>query len=104
MLLTIAGVIAAIAVMNAVFPAVTRSSSALSSASGTVDERIKTNVTVVESIGELDATQTWVDTSPTNSLFDFFIWVKNVGDIRIPAIAESDVFFGQPRLPSCRKS
>jgi len=95
MLLTIAGVIAAIAVMNAVFPAVTRSSSALTAASGTVDERIKTNITVVQSVGELDSGGSFVD-SNANSLFDFFVWVKNVGSVTIPAIAETDVFFGQP--------
>ncbi len=95
MLLTIAGVIAAVAVMNAVYPAVTRSASALSSASGSVDERIKTNVSIVQGIGELNSSGTWVDTN-ANSLFDFFVWVKNVGDIRVPVIEESDLFFGQP--------
>jgi flagellar protein FlaG len=95
MLLTIAGVIAAVAVMSAVYPAVTRSSSALSSASGSVDERIKTNVSVVQGIGELNSAGSWVDTN-SNSLFDFFVWVKNVGDIRVPVIEESDLFFGQP--------
>jgi flagellar protein FlaG len=95
MLLTIAGVIAAVAVMTAVYPAVTRSSSALSSASSTADERIKTNVSVVQGIGELNSSTTWVDTN-SNSLFDFFVWVKNVGDARVPAIEESDLFFGQP--------
>ncbi len=95
LLLTVAGVIAAVAVMNAVYPAVTRSSSALSSASGNVDERIKTSVSVVQGLGELNSSGTFVDTN-SNSLFDFFIWVKNVGDIRVSAIEESDVFFGQP--------
>lgn len=95
MLLTIAGVIAAVAVMNAVFPAVTRSSSALTTASGTVDERIKTNLSVVQSVGELNSSGSFVDTN-SNSLFDFFVWVKNVGDITIASVAESDVFFGQP--------
>ncbi len=95
MLLTIAGVIAAVAVMNAVYPAVTRSSSALSSASSTADERIKTNISVVQGIGELNSAGNWVDTN-SNSLFDFFVWSKNVGDIRIPAIEETDVFLGQP--------
>ena len=95
MLLTIAGVIAAIAIMNAIYPAVTRSSSALVSASGTVDERIKTNVEVIHAVGELSATSTWVDTN-SNSLFDFFAWVKNVGDARVVAIDDTDVFFGQP--------
>ena len=95
MLLTIAGIIAPVAVMNAVYPAVTRSSSAVASASGTVDERIRTNITVVQSVGELDSASSWVDTN-SNSLFDFYVWSKNVGNIRIPAIAEVDIFFGQP--------
>ena len=95
MLLTIAGVIAAIAVMNAVFPAVTRSAGALTTASSTVDERIRTNVSVVQSVGELDSGGSWVDTN-SNSLFDFFVWTKNVGDVTVPAIEEIDVFFGEP--------
>lgn len=107
MLLTIAGVVAAIAVMNAVFPAVTRSSSALTTASSTVDERIRTNVNVVQSVGELDSGGSFVDTN-TNSLFDFFVWVKNVGDVTVPAIAEMDVFFGEPgsvtRIPNTADS
>ena len=95
MLLTIAGVIAAVAVMNAVFPAVTRSSGALTTASNTVDERIKTNISVVQSVGELDSGGSFVDTN-SNSLFDFYVWVKNVGDITVPAVDEVDVFFGEP--------
>ncbi len=107
MLLTIAGVVAAIAVMNAVFPAVTRSSSALTTASSTVDERIRTNVNVVQSVGELDSGGSFVDTN-SNSLFDFLVWVKNVGDVTVPAVAEMDVFFGQPgsvtRIPNVADS
>jgi flagellar protein FlaG len=95
MLLTIAGVIAAVAVINAVFPAVMRSSSALTTASGNVDERIKTNISVVQSVGELDTGGSFVDTN-SNSLFDFYVWVKNVGSVTVPAPEESDVFFGQP--------
>jgi len=95
MLLTIADVIAAIAIMNAIYPAVTRSSSALTAASSTVDERIKTNIEIVHVVGELSSTSTWVDTN-SNNLFDFFAWVKNVGDARVVAVDETDVFFGQP--------
>lgn len=95
MLLTIAGVIAAVAIMNAIYPAVTRSSSALTAASGSVDERIKTNIEVVHVVGELSSSSTWVDTN-SNSLFDFFAWVKNVGDARVVAVDETDIFFGQP--------
>jgi archaeal flagellar protein FlaG len=96
MLLTIAGVISAIAIINAVYPAVTRSTGALSSASDTVDERIRTNINVIHALGEHNASTTpqWVDTN-SNSLFDFFVWVKNVGDSRISTVGETDVFFGQ---------
>ena len=107
MLLTIAGVVAAIAVMNAVFPAVSRSSSALTTASSTVDERIRTNVSVVQSVGELDSGGSFVDTN-SNSLFDFFVWIKNVGDVTVPSVAEADVFFGEPgsiaRIPNTADS
>ena len=95
MLLTIAGVIAAIAIMNAIYPAVTRSSSALTAASSSIDERIKTNIEIVHAVGELSSTSSWVDTN-SNNLFDFFAWVKNVGDARVVAVDETDVFFGQP--------
>ena len=96
MLLTIAGVISAIAIINAVYPAITRSTGALSSASSTVDERIRTNVETIHAVGELNASSTpeWVDTN-SNSLFDFFVWVKNVGDVRISSVIETDVFMGQ---------
>ncbi len=96
MLLTIAGVISAIAIINAVYPAITRSTGALASASSTVDEKIRTNVQVIHAVGELNASSTpaWVDTN-SNQLFDFFVWVKNIGDARIPSVVETDVFLGQ---------
>lgn len=96
MLLTIAGVISAIAIINAVYPAITRSTGALSAASDTVDQRIRTNINIIHALGEHNASTTpqWVDTN-NNSLFDFFVWVKNVGDSRISTIDETDLFFGQ---------
>ena len=96
MLLTSAGVISAIAIINAVYPAITRSTGALSSASSTVDARIRTNISIIHAVGELNASSTpvWVDTN-SNSLFDFFVWVKNVGDSRIATVSETDIFFGQ---------
>ena len=96
MLLTIAGVISAIAIMNAILPAVSRSTNAVTTASNTVDERIKTDISVIHAVGELTATSSpgWVDTN-SNSRFDFFVWVKNVGDRTVDLINETDVFFGQ---------
>ena len=93
MMLTIAGVLSAVAVFNAVYPAVTRSSSAVSSASSRVDNRLSSSIEVLHAIGELDAADSFQDTNG-NGKFDFFIWVKNVGEITIDSEADSDLFLG----------
>ncbi len=95
MLLTIAGVLSAAAVFNAVYPAVTRSSGAVSAASAKVDDRLKSSVEVVHTVGELDANGAFQDTNG-NGKFDFFVWVKNVGDTTIDAVTDSDLFLGLP--------
>jgi len=93
-LLTIAGVVCAVFIFNAVYPAVNRSSGAIVSVAGKIDERIKTQVRIVHATGELDKDGVWQDTNG-NGYFDVFLWVKNVGASRIVAIEESDVFFGK---------
>lgn len=94
MLLTIAGVMAAAAVFNAVYPAVTRSSGALTAASARVDDRLKTGIEIVHAVGELDSSASFSDTN-SNGKFDFFIWVKNVGDTTIDVVEDTDLFLGK---------
>jgi hypothetical protein len=93
MLLTIAGVLGAAAVFNAVYPALTRSSSAVISASAKVDDRLKSDIELIHAVGELDSGGDFQDTN-SNAKFDFFVWVKNIGDTRIDAIIDSDLFLG----------
>lgn len=93
MLLTIAGVVGAAAVFNAIYPALTRSSSAVISASSKVDDRLKSDIEIIHSVGELDSAGSFQDTNG-NGKFDFIVWVKNIGDTRIDAITDSDVFLG----------
>ena len=95
MLLTIAGIMSAVAVFNAVYPAVTRSSGAVSAASARVDDRLKSSVEIVHAVGELDSGGSFQDTNG-NGKFDFFVWVKNVGNISIDVVDESDLFLGPP--------
>ncbi len=95
MLLTIAGVITAAAVFNAVYPAVTRSSSAVTAASARVDDRLKTSIEIIHAVGELDSGASFQDTND-NGKFDFFVWVKNVGDTTIDVVGQSDLFLGPP--------
>ena len=93
-MLTIAGILSAVAVFNAIYPAVTRSSSAVSAASTRVNDRIKSGIEIVHAVGELDSTGSFQDTNG-NAKFDFFIWVKNVGDVTIDAVTDSDLFLGK---------
>ena len=94
MMLTIAGVLSAAAVFNAVYPAVTRSSGAVLAASARVDDRLKTDVEIIHSVGELDSGGSFQDTNG-NGKFDFLVWLKNVGDTTIDAVAQSDLFLGK---------
>ena len=75
-MLTIAGVAAAGAILNAVFPLVSRSASA-----------------IVHAVGELDSGGSFDDTNG-NALFDIFVWVKNVGDTRNLTVSDTDLFLG----------
>ena len=93
MLLTIAGVVFVLAIVNAMLPAVGRGNSAVVSVSGKVDDRIKSQIRIVHATGELDENQNWQDTDSDGD-FDIFLWVKNIGASRLIAIKEVDVFFG----------
>jgi hypothetical protein len=58
-----------------------------------VDKRIETQISTVYATAELDDSGVWQDTN-SNTYFDAFVWVKNVGSVRIIGIDKMDVFFG----------
>ncbi|MBX3014618.1 MAG: hypothetical protein KF832_24070 [Caldilineaceae bacterium] len=89
----IASIITSVMVFNAVFPAITRSRDALTIMRGRMDERIKSQISIIHATGELDQQAMWQD-SNANEMFDVFVWVKNVGDLRITAVDQMDLFFG----------
>jgi archaellum component FlaG (FlaF/FlaG flagellin family) len=93
-LLTIAAVVAAALVVNAIYPAVGSSSNALVQMAHKTSARIGTQVNVVYATAELDASQVWQDTDG-DGRFDVFVWVKNVGTERILGLENMDVFLGQ---------
>lgn len=80
-MLTIAAIVAIIAVANAVLPSVGRTSGALISASGVVEGRISSQIEIVHATGQ--------DANP-----DADIWVKNVGSATVDPLERVDVFFG----------
>ena len=85
-LLIIASVVAAIALINAVLPAMGKSSSALLSANSTASDRVRTDIEVVHVA---------TDTS-SGSEDQVIVWVKNVGPNNIVAVNTSDVFLTTP--------
>jgi archaeal flagellar protein FlaG len=76
-LLIIGGVVAAFAILNGVYPAIERSTSAINSAANQVDEQIKSQIEIIN-VNNNDSTVQ--------------VWVKNIGTSVINSIENSDVF------------
>jgi archaellum component FlaF (FlaF/FlaG flagellin family) len=81
-LLIIAGVVCMIFVFNSVYPMVNRSSQAMVSMAEQVDERMKTRISIVHAANSANRTSV-------------YLWAKNIGQQRIVAIEDCDLFFGQ---------
>lgn len=80
-LLMIGGVVASLAIINGLYPAITQSTGAISGAAIKISDRIKTDIEIIQVVS--DNTSTEVD-----------IWVKNVGTTVVGGIEWSDVFYG----------
>ena len=89
----IAAIVCAVVLFQAVYPAVFRGSSAMASVQDRVGERLRSDVGIIHTAGELDNLQMWQDTNG-NGLFDIFIWAKNLGELRVDAIESCDLFLG----------
>ena len=89
----IASIITSVMVFNAVFPAIARSRDTLVTMRGRLDERMTSQIEIVHATGELNHNAAWQDTNSDGN-FDVIVWVKNVGDVRLPAVEKIDVFFG----------
>jgi hypothetical protein len=78
-IMVIAGVISAVFVFNAIYPATVQSGDAVIGMERRIDERLKSQVEIIHATG-----------SGSNAL----VWVKNVGSLSIKAVERCDVFFG----------
>ncbi len=79
LLLLVAGIVCSLVLLNAVYPAITGSSGAIVDASSKIDDRIRSNIAIIE-----------ISHSDSNA----YVWIKNVGASSIGGIGNSDVFFG----------
>ena len=82
-LLVIAGIVGTLALINAVIPAVGKSSGALLTANSDAADRIKTDIDIV-----------FVSGNSTGDVITF--WAKNVGSTSIKPISKSDIFLNTP--------
>jgi flagellar protein FlaG len=80
-MLTIASIVAIVAVINSVLPSVGRTSGALTSASSVVEDRISSQIEIVHATGQ-------------NGNPDAKVWVKNIGSAAVDPLSRVDVFFG----------
>jgi hypothetical protein len=78
-LLIVAGVAACVALVNFVYPAVSRSEGAVVGAADAVNDRMQSQIKIINA---------------ANDGADVHVWVKNVGTVEIGSIERSDVFFG----------
>ena len=79
-LLIIGGVVASLAIFNGLYPAITRSSTAITSATAKLNDRIESRIEIIQ--------------VADNGTANVNIWVKNVGTSKIDGIERSDIFFG----------
>lgn len=78
-LLIIAGVVCTMVIVNAVYPLITGTSGALTDAVQRIDDRIRSDIKIIE-------------VSPNGT--SIHVWIKNIGASSIGAIEKSDIFFG----------
>lgn len=80
-MLTIASIVAIVAVVNSVLPSVGRTSGALVSASSVVEDRISSQIQIVHATGQ-------------NGNPEATVWAKNIGSAAVDPLSRVDVFFG----------
>jgi hypothetical protein len=89
----IASIACVLVLFQAVYPMVSQGSAAMVSMESRMADRLRSDVGLVHTSGELDADQLWQDTN-SNGLFDVFVWAKNLGSLRLEPLESCDVFFG----------
>jgi archaellum component FlaG (FlaF/FlaG flagellin family) len=56
-----------------------------------MNERMRSQVEIIHAAGELDEDGNWQDTN-SNSYFDVFVWVKNIGAEAVDDVGRCDIF------------
>lgn len=91
LLLTVGGLIGAIAVLALVYPSIVQVGTAIAADRAGISAQSQESIAVVNALSELDAWGNWQDTDADSS-FDLYVWVKNNGGATISKIDGLDVF------------
>jgi len=81
-LLIIAGIVCAVLIFNALYPAITQSSAAMVAMERRIDDRLKSEIVIIHAVPDGVVTKRTL------------VWVKNVGSATINPVERCDVFFG----------
>jgi archaellum component FlaG (FlaF/FlaG flagellin family) len=92
-LLIIISMLMAMSLFSTAYPAVLQGSDAIANMADRAEDKLKSEITIIHSVGELDATGNWSDTNG-DGRFNVFVWVKNTGSTRLQEVQYLDVFFG----------
>ncbi|MBK8986474.1 MAG: hypothetical protein IPM39_10390 [Chloroflexi bacterium] len=92
-MLIVISMVMGVLLFHAAYPAIIESNDAMTSMTSRADEKLRSQITIVHSVGELDSRGWWQDTNGDGN-FNVFAWVKNVGETRMVALEQTDVFFG----------
>lgn len=87
------GIIMSLMLFNVTYPATVEGTNAIAGMSDRIEQRMRSQVKIIHTSGELDAAGNWNDVNG-NGLFEVSIWVKNVGETRIFPLESLDIFFG----------
>lgn|SRR5450432_4130945 len=93
-LLIVISMVMSLALFSAAYPAIISGGDAIVNMTSRQEDRMKSQVSIIEAAGELDSSGQWQDVNGDGQ-FDAFIWVKNIGATTISAVERTDVFFGR---------
>jgi hypothetical protein len=92
-LLIVISMVLGLVLFNAAYPAIVQGGDAIASMAHREEERMKSQIAIIHTAGELDSTGQWQDTN-SDGHFNTFVWIKNIGANLINPIDRTDVFFG----------
>jgi hypothetical protein len=92
-MLIVISMVMAMLLFNTAYPAVISGGEAITRMADRTSQQMQSQIEIIHGTGELDGSGFWQDIN-SNSQFEVFLWVKNVGETRLNPPEESDLFFG----------